>query len=370
MKIPFVDLTAQYISIKDEIDSAIHSVIDKTAFVRGEYVTRFEEEFALSFEVPHCVSCANGTDALYLALKALNIGPGDEVITTSVSWISTSQTISQVGANVVFVDIEPGYFTIDPSKIEEKITNRTRAIIPVHLYGQPAEMNSIMAIAKAYGLAVIEDCAQAHYAEYQGKRVGTIGDVGTFSFYPGKNLGAYGDAGGLITSNEELAKKARMIANHGSLEKHRHEIEGINSRLDGIQAAVLLVKLNYIHQWNAKRGQHAAAYDDHLADFDYIQTPLVRGGNNHVYHLYVVRTPKRDELQTHLNKAGISTGIHYPVALPFLKAYDRLGHHSEDFPVAYQYQSEILSLPMYPELSSTMISSTSKSIRDYFGKEY
>jgi len=354
MKVPFVDLTAQYISIKDEIDVAIHSVIDKTAFVRGEYVTRFEEEFALSFEVPHCVSCANGTDALYLALKALDIGPGDEVITTAVSWISTSQTISQVGASVVFVDIEPDYFTIDPSKIEEKITDRTRAIIPVHLYGQPAEMDSIMAIAKEYGLAVIEDCAQAHYSEYQGRKVGTIGDVGTFSFYPGKNLGAYGDAGALISSDEELANKARMTANHGSLEKHRHEIEGINSRLDGIQAAVLLVKLNYIHQWNTQRGQHAADYDDHLADFDYIQTPLVREGSSHVYHLYVVRTPRREGLQKHLNQAGISTGIHYPVALPFLKAYERLGHRPEDFPVAHQYQSEILSLPMYPELTNQM----------------
>ena len=354
MKVPFVDLRAQYISIKDEIDSAIHSVIDKTAFVRGEYVTRFEEEFARSYEVPHCVSCANGTDALYLALKALDIGPGDEVITTAVSWISTSQTISQAGADVVFVDIEPDYFTIDPTKIEEKITDRTRAIVPVHLYGQPADMSSVMAIAKKHGLTVVEDCAQAHFAEYQGKKVGTIGDIGTFSFYPGKNLGAYGDAGALISSDEELTNKARMTANHGSLEKHRHEIEGINSRLDGIQAAVLLVKLNYIHQWNAKRGQHAAAYDDHLADFDYIQTPLVRGGNNHVYHLYVVRTPKRDELQTYLNKVGISTGIHYPVALPLLKAYERLGHRPEDFPVAHQYQSEILSLPMYPELTNQM----------------
>jgi len=354
MKVPFVDLRAQYISIKDEIDSAIHSVIDKTAFVRGEYVTRFEEEFARSYEVPHCVSCANGTDALYLALKALDIGPGDEVITTAVSWISTSQTISQAGADVVFVDIEPDYFTIDPTKIEEKITDRTRAIVPVHLYGQPADMSSVMAIAKKHGLTVVEDCAQAHFAEYQGKKVGTIGDIGTFSFYPGKNLGAYGDAGALITSDENLANKARMTANHGSLEKHRHEIEGINSRLDGIQAAVLLVKLNYIHQWNAQRGQHAAAYDDHLADFDYIQTPLVRGGNNHVYHLYVVRTPKRDELQTYLNKVGISTGIHYPVALPLLKAYERLGHRPEDFPVAHQYQSEILSLPMYPELTNQM----------------
>ena len=253
MNIPFVDLKSQYLSIKGEIDGAIQSVIEESAFVRGRYVSRFEEEYAQEFGVEHCISCASGTDALYITLKALGIGPGDEVITTALSWISTSQTISQTGARVVFVDIEEDYFTIDPSRIEEKITDRTRAIIPVHLYGQAADIGSIMSIAKKYQLMVIEDCAQAHFGEYKGRTVGTFGIAGTFSFFPGKNLGAYGDAGAIISRDEQFSTRARMFANHGSLVKHKHEIEGINSRLDGIQAAVLSVKLKRIHEWNNQR---------------------------------------------------------------------------------------------------------------------
>ncbi|SVD78190.1 uncharacterized protein METZ01_LOCUS431044, partial [marine metagenome] len=245
MRIPFVDLKAQYHSIKEEIDTAIQNVINETAFIKGKYVQNFEEEYAEIYGVKHCISCANGTDAIYITLKALGIGPGDEVITTALSWISTSETITQAGARVVFVDIDPDYYTIDTAKIENKITEKTKAIIPVHLYGHPGNMTDIMAIAEKYNLKVIEDCAQAHFAQWKGKYVGTFGIAGTFSFFPGKNLGAFGDAGCIVTNDDELAQKVRMFAHHGALKKHHHEFEGINSRLDGLQAAVLSVKLKY-----------------------------------------------------------------------------------------------------------------------------
>ena len=244
MNIPFVDLKAQYQSIKEEIDKAIQSVIENTAFIKGKYVQQFEEDYAEAYGVKHVVSCGNGTDALYITLKAMDIGPGDEVITTAHSWISTSETITQAGANVVFVDIDKDYYTINTNLIEEKITKKTKVIIPVHIYGQPVNMTEIMRIAKKYNLKVIEDCAQAHFAEWGNKYVGTIGDAGTFSFFPGKNLGAYGDAGCIVTNNDALAEKMRMFANHGALIKHEHQVEGINSRLDGLQAAILSVKLN------------------------------------------------------------------------------------------------------------------------------
>ena len=355
MKIPFVDLKAQYKSIQKEIDAAVSAVITETAFVRGKYVSTFEQEYRNAHGVDHCISCANGTDALYIALKALDIGPGDEVITTALSWISTSETISQTGARVVFADIEPDFFTIDPARIEEKISNKTKAIIPVHLYGQAADMGRIMAIADQYKLAVIEDCAQAHFAKYDKKNVGTFGIAGTFSFYPGKNLGAYGDAGAIISNDEDFATRARMFANHGSLTKHQHEMEGINSRLDGLQAAVLSVKLRYIHAWNSQRRLVAERYDSGLRGLTNCSAPLVRDSNEHVYHLYVVRTDQRDEMQELLKQNGVATGIHYPSSLPFLKAYEYLGHRPEDFPTAFEYQSTILSLPMFPELTEEMI---------------
>jgi len=355
MKIPFVDLKTQYKSIQKEIDAAVSAVITETAFVRGKYVSTFEQEYRNAYGVDHCISCANGTDALYIALKALDIGPGDEVITTALSWISTSETISQTGARVVFADIEPDYFTIDPDRIEEKISSKTRAIIPVHMYGQAADMNRIMALADQYELAVIEDCAQAHFAQYDQKNVGTFGIAGTFSFYPGKNLGAYGDAGAIISNDEDFAKRARMFANHGSLTKHQHEMEGINSRLDGLQAAVLSVKLRYIHAWNSQRRLVAKWYDSGLHGLTNCSVPLVRDSSEHVYHLYVIRTDQRDEMQEHLKQNGVATGVHYPSSLPFLKAYEYLGHRPEDFPTAFEYQSTILSLPMFPELTEQMI---------------
>jgi dTDP-4-amino-4,6-dideoxygalactose transaminase len=365
MYVPFVDLKAQYRAIKQEIDNAIRSVIEETAFIRGKYVVEFEKAYAAKYGVKHCISCANGTDAIYITLKALGVGPGDEVITVANSWISTSETITQAGAKPVFVGIEPDYYNIDPVKIEEKITPRTRAIIPVHLYGQPAKIDIIREICKAYNLYLVEDCAQAHFATYKGKKVGTFGIAGTFSFYPGKNLGAYGDAGAIITNDDDLAIKLRMFANHGALKKHEHEIEGINSRMDGIQAAILSAKLPYIDEWNSKRQQHARTYNKLLADVGGIVTPEIRQNASHVFHLYVVRCRRRDELRNYLKEQGIATGIHYPTALPFLKAYDYLEHKPEDFPVAYEYQYKILSLPIYPELEETQVNRIVDAISEY-----
>lgn len=364
MNIPFVDLKAQYQSIKTEIDTAIQNVIDETAFIKGKYVQQFEEEYAQSYGVKHVISCANGTDAIYITLKALGVGSGDEVITTALSWISTSETITQAGARVVFVDIDPDYYTIDTGRIEEKITSNTKAIIPVHLYGQPADMDVIMSIAKKHNLYVIEDCAQSHFAQWKGQNVGTFGIAGTFSFFPGKNLGAYGDAGCIISNNDDFASRARMFANHGALKKHYHELEGINSRLDGMQAAILSVKLKYIEQWNDKRLQNGLRYNELLSNIDDVLTPSIHPDVKHIFHLYVIRTEQRDKLQAHLEKLGVASGIHYPTALPFLKAYEYLGHKPEDFPVAHQYTSQILSLPMYPELTKDQLICVADAINE------
>ena len=348
--------------IKPEINAAISAVIDETAFIRGKYVQNFESEYAKKYGVKHCIGVANGTDAIFITLKMLGIGKGDEVITTAGSWISTSETISQAGAKPVFVDIERDYYTIDPAKIEEKITPHTKAIIPVHIYGQPANMAAIKKICDAHDLSLVEDCAQAHFAESGGKKVGTFGDAGTFSFYPGKNLGAYGDAGAIITDDDALAEKIRRFANHGSLKKHDHEFEGINSRLDGIQAAVLSVKLKYIDEWNRRRYENAILYSKLLDTTEGISTPKIREGGSHIFHLYVIRLHGRDQLAARLRERGIETGIHYPVALPFLPAYQYLGHKKQEFPVAAEYQDTILSLPMYPELTDAMIDSVAGEI--------
>lgn len=365
MNIPFVDLRAQYNQIKSEIDQAIQRVIEGSAFIRGEYVDAFEKSYAAAYGTKHCISVANGTDAIYITLKMLGIGCGDEVITVANSWISTSETISQTGAKPVFVDVDQ-YYSIDVSKIKEKITSRTKAIIPVHLYGQPAEIDKIKYICNSYNLLLIEDCAQAHFAEYHGQKVGTFGIAGTFSFYPSKNLGAYGDAGAIVTNDDELAMRIKMYANHGALRKHHHEMEGINSRMDGLQAAILLVKLSYIHDWNRKRYEHALFYNALLKAIPGINTPKIRDNTTHVLHLYVIRTQQRSELQQYLDKKGIQTAIHYPVALPFMNAYAYLKHKQQDFPIAYQYQNEILSLPMYPELLTEQIAYIAKSISDFF----
>lgn len=366
-KIPFADLYSQYLSIKPEIDDAIAAVIRESAFIRGPYVERFETEFAEALGVPHCVSCANGTDALYIAMHALGVQPGDEVITTAHSWIATSETITQAGGRVVFCDTERDSFNIDAAQIESKITPRTVGIIPVHLYGQAADMDAIMAIAKKHGLWVIEDCAQAHLARYKGRLVGTFGQAATFSFYPGKNLGAMGDAGAVVTGDRDLAQRMAMFARHGGLTKGEHRIEGINSRLDGMQAAILSVKLRHLDAWTRARRDKAAHYNVGLEGIAGLETPVVGEGREHVYHLYVVRHDRRDELAAHLAAAGIQTVVNYPVALPFLLAYQRFGHVPEEFPNAWANQGLILSLPIYPEMTVSQQDRVAESIRHFSG---
>jgi dTDP-4-amino-4,6-dideoxygalactose transaminase len=364
MKIPFVDLHAQYLTIKPQIDAAIQDVITNSAYIRGPHVDKFEKLWAEALSVKHSVSCANGTDALYIVMRGLGIKPGDEVITTAHSWISTTETITQAGGKVVFIDTEKDTFNLDAAQIESKITPRTVGIIPVHLYGQPADMDAIMAIAKKHNLWVIEDCAQSHLARYKGKLVGTFGNAATFSFYPGKNLGAYGDAGGLVTNDDKLADWCATYARHGG--KGEHIMEGINSRLDGLQAAILNVKVPHLQKWTDTRRKVAARYNELLAGVGDIITPKVAADRDHVYHLYVIRTEKRDALKKFLGEKEIGTVLNYPKALPFYPAYSYLGHQPTDFPVAYANQSRILSLPIFPEMTDEMIRYVAGAIKDFF----
>ena len=362
--IQFVDLYAQYLTIKDEVDEKIQDVIKESAFIQSKYVKDFEQQFASHMEIQHCVSCANATDALYILMRGLKVREGDEVITTSHSWISTSETITQAGGKVVFCDTDESTFTINPEIIEEKITPRTVGIIPVHLYGQPADMDPIREIAKKHGLWIIEDCAQAHLAEYKGKKVGTFGNGAVFSFYPGKNLGAMGDAGCLTTNDSELAEWCEMFSRHGG--KGIHAFEGINSRMDGLQAAILLVKLPYLKAWTQARQDIARKYTKYLAYNQNIMTPEIGANRTHVFHLYVIRARKRDELKQHLSEMGIATVLNYPRALPFYPAYSYLESSPSDYPNAHNHQSEILSLPIYPEISDDQIN----VVVDAIGKFY
>ena len=366
MNIPFVDLKKQYKSIKGEIDKAISEVIEKTAFVGGPFRKSFEENFAAFCGVKNCVGVGNGTDALCISLRAMDIGPGDEVITAANSFIATSEAISMAGAKVVFVDIDPGTYNIDINKIEEKITERTKAIIPVHLFGQPADMDSILDIANRHSLKVLEDAAQAHGAMYKERKIGSIGDTACFSFYPGKNLGAYGDGGAIVTNDDELAERAQMIANHGRLDKYDHKFEGVNSRLDGIQAAILEVKLKHLPEWTEQRRQNAYLYKRYLKGSGVV-TPVEIPEAKAVYHLYVVRVNdgKREKLQDYLKSFGIATGIHYPIALPNLTAYEYLKHKEADFAEASKASREILSLPMFPELEEEQIAFVAEKIKEF-----
>lgn len=363
--VPFADLYAQYLSIQAEMDAAIAEVIRQSAFIRGPFVERFEQQFAKAVDATHCVSCANGTDALYIAMIALGIKPGDEVIAPAHSWISTTETITQAGGKVVFCDTSDASFTIDPARIESLVTPRTVGIVPVHLYGQPADMDPIMAIASRHKLWVLEDCAQAHLARYKGRQVGSFGHAASFSFYPGKNLGAMGDAGAIVTNDAALARRMAMFARHGGLTKGDHQIEGINSRLDGLQAAVLSVKLPHLPSWTARRQEIARAYAERLSGAPGLTLPEVVDGREHVWHLYVVRHARRDDLARHLASLGIQTVVNYPVALPFVPAYSRLEHRPEDFPVAHRHQSQILSLPMFPEIRADQIDAVARAVRGF-----
>ena len=359
----FVDLHAQYLTIRDEIDDAIATVIGESAFVRGRHVEEFERRYASALASKHCVSCGDGTDAIYIALRALGLAAGDEVIVPAHTWIASGETVTQAGGRVVFCDTEERFYTIDPDAIEERITDRTKGIIVVHLFGQPADMDPILEIARRHGLWIIEDCAQAHFAKYKGRHVGTIGDVGTFSFYPGKNLGAMGDAGCLVTDRDDVARFSSLFARHGG--KGDHLIEGINSRLDGIQAAILNVKLNHIEGWTRERVRLAARYDNLLSALPGVSVPERRDDSSHVFHLYVIRSTARDSLRAYMAERGIPTIISYPRALPFYPAYAYLGHSPADFPVAFRHQNEILSLPIYPELTPGDQERVVEAIREF-----
>lgn len=364
--IPFVDLHRQYLTIKTEIDLVISDVINETAFIGGKRITEFESAFASWLGVKHCIGCANGTDSIEILLQAMGVSIGDEVIVPAISWISTSEAVSSVGAIPVFVDIEPTTFTIDVTRIETAITSKTKAIIPVHLYGHPADMLTIMQIAEKYELNVIEDCAQAHGAKINGQNIGTFGHAASFSFYPGKNLGAYGDAGGMVTDSDDIARKARQIANHGQEGKHNHLIEGRNSRLDGLQAAILSVKLPHLENWVQARNTIAQNYLSEVTNCE-IQLPAIRENNTHAWHLFVIRTENRDVLKKYLYENGVETAIHYPTALTFLTCYEHRNLKKTDFPIAFAYQSQILSLPMFPELTQQEQSKVIQLLNHYRG---
>jgi dTDP-4-amino-4,6-dideoxygalactose transaminase len=349
--IQLVDLKAQYHSIKSEIDSAIQRVIDNSAFVGGKEVKQFEAEFAAYCEAKACVGVGNGTDAIYLTLRAMGIGPGDEVITVAHTFIATSEAISMTGARPVFVDIKEDTMLMDPALLEQAITPRTKVIVPVHLYGQPCDLDAIMEIADRHGLKVIEDAAQAHGARWRGRRVGSIGEAACFSFYPGKNLGAYGDGGAVVSQDEELIERIRMLANHGRLEKYTHKMEGVNSRLDGLQAAILRVKLRHLDEWNQSRRQHADFYLESFANSD-VKPLTIHEDAETVWHLFVVRVSEREAFQQKLKEEGIATGIHYPAPLHLQPAYEHYQIPSGSLPITEKVAKEVVSLPMYPELAA------------------
>jgi dTDP-4-amino-4,6-dideoxygalactose transaminase len=348
--IKFLDLQAQYRSIRADVDAAIQRTVDATAFIGGDANRAFESAFATYQGAKHCVGVANGTDAIEIALEALRLPAGSEVIVPANTFIGTSEPVTRGGLRVVFADSDADSFTLDPADVARRVSPKTKAIIAVHLYGQPADMDALGAIARKHGLRVIEDCAQAHGAEFRGRRVGAIGDIGTFSFYPGKNLGAYGDAGAVTTDDAELAERVRMIANHGRIAKYDHVFEGRNSRLDTLQAAILLAKLPHLDGWLARRRRIAAIYDEGLQGIAGLRLPARRADVAHAYHLYVVRTPERDRLAQELKARGTETGVHYPIALPKLRAYDYLGQGNESM-VALREDRELLSLPIGEHLS-------------------
>jgi dTDP-4-amino-4,6-dideoxygalactose transaminase len=366
--VPFVDLGAQYRALRPEVDEAIATVLGNTGFILGSEVARFEEAFAAYCEAEHAIGVDSGTSALELALRAFEIGPGDEVITVANTFIATALAISYVGARPVLVDTDPNTFTIDVGAIEGAITSRTRAILPVHLYGQPADMDPIMEIARRHGLVVIEDACQAHGARYKGRRVGSLGDAAAFSFYPAKNLGAYGDGGMVVTRDAAAADAVRMMRNYGQREKYVHLLKGFNRRLDTLQAAVLNVKLGHLDAWNAARRDHARAYDERLRDLPLV-SPQVPAYAEPVFHLYVVRVNNRDAVLKRLAERGVSTGIHYPVAIHEQPAYRDLGYTSGAFPITEAYAGQILSLPMYAELTDEQIDRVVAALQESLAAE-
>lgn len=366
MRIPYLNLEAEYNAIKDEVDTAMANAMKRFNFIRGPEVTAFEQAFGKTLGVPHVIATGNGTDAIFIALRSLGIGPGDEVITPAFSCIPSAETVTLCGARPVFTDVDPVTFTIDPQQIEAKVTDKTKAVIAVHLFGQAADITAIQTICRKHNLYLVEDCAQAHCTKTNDNFAGTFGDAGAFSFYPTKNLGAYGDAGCIVTHDAALAEKMRRFANHGALTKDDHLFEGTNSRMDTLQAAVLLAKLPHLESWNAKRREIAALYNASLSDIEELTTPLERSGTMHTYHIYAITIKKRNALKAFLAEKGIQTLIHYPASLHCLPAYKHLNHLPSDFPASNSLQHEILSLPVYPELTEEQVRYVCASIKDFY----
>ncbi len=362
--IPFLDLKAQYRSIKEEVDAAVLGVLESCQFALGREVAAFEEEFATYCQADHAIGVNSGTSALHLALLAAGIGPGDEVIVPPMTFVATVAAITYTGARPIYVDIDPHSFTLDAARLEDAITDKTKAVVPVHLYGQPADMDPILEIAGRHNIRVIEDAAQAHGAEYKGKRVGGIGDLGCFSFYPGKNLGAYGEAGCVVTNNAEYAQTIRMLRDWGQAKKYDHVLRGFNYRMEGIQGAVLRVKLRYIEAWTEARRSHAARYDELLADGD-VKTPKAKPHARHVYHVYAIRTDDRAGLQRELSENDIQSGIHYPYPVHLTKAFADPAFGEGDFPISEQLGREELSLPMYAELNDAGLRAVAQCVCKY-----
>lgn len=364
--IKFLDLHAQYLSIKAEIDEAIASVIRDTAFVNGPYVKKFEEQFAAYVGSQYCIGVANGTDALEIAIEALGLPAGSEIIVPGNSFIASSEAVTRNGHKVVFADVDPESYTLTAEAVKSKLTPRTAALVAVHLYGHPCDMGALLEVAREHHLRIIEDCAQAHGAEYESRGVGSVGDIAAFSFYPGKNLGAYGDGGAITTNSEQLATQARKIANHGRIAKYDHDFEGRNSRLDGMQAAILSAKLSHLEDWTNHRIRIADHYLAHLAGIPDLVLPIRKSWARQVYHLFVVRTSRRDELKTFLAENGIESGIHYPIALPKLAAYDYIGQGSEDFFVN-KTDRTLLSLPIGEHLTLNDVDHVIAAVKRFFG---
>lgn len=362
MSVPFLDLQAQHAPLRAEIDRAIGEVIDRGAFAGGPFVTDFEQDFAAYCGTAESIGVGNGTDALWLALLANGVGQGDEVITVPSTFLATAEAITYAGATPVFVDIDDSTYTMNPARLKAALTPRTKAIIPVHLFGQPADMDSIMEFARAHGLVVIEDAAQAHGAEYKGRRAGSLGKAGCFSFYPGKNLGALGEAGAVVTDDPDLAEKIRALRDHGQTRKYHHAMVGWNCRMDGIQAAVLKIKLRYLTAGNEKRRAHAAFYSRVFAGIEDITVPVEAGYAKHVYHVYAIRVPERDHAMHSLQGEGIGCGIHYPIPVHLQEAYRDLGYGSGAFPMAERTSAEFLSLPMFPELTESQLEEVTEAV--------
>jgi dTDP-4-amino-4,6-dideoxygalactose transaminase len=355
MKVPFLDLKAHHAPLTEEFDRAIREVIERSAFAGGPFVEKFEEEFAAFCGSSYAIGVGNGTDALWLALLALGIGEGDEVITVPNTFIATAEAITYCKARPVFVDVNQDTFTMNPAELEKSLTERTKAIIPVHLFGQPADMDPILEFARANGLFVVEDAAQAHGAEYKGRKAGTMGDAGCFSFYPGKNLGAFGEAGAVVTNDPELRNQIQMLRDHGQSRKYHHTTMGWNCRMDGIQAAVLSIKLGHLDEANSLRRKHALEYNRVFAGIDEIRTPFEAKYARHVYHVYAIRVQERDEIRRHLQEKGVGCAVHYPVPVHLQGASRNLGYTKGAFPIAEKLAEEFLSLPMFPELTAEQI---------------